>query len=77
MLKAAGESEVVCLVSTDDEAFWDGRQIGGRSQWQDDEISTAAGENRGIFRVWSTERMGQARGNRMVLTEQAQAARDR
>lgn len=72
MLRSDG-TEVV--LSTDDEPFWDGRQIGGRSQWQDDEISTAAEEARGLFRVWSTARMGQARGNRIMLTERALAAR--
>ena len=34
---------------------WPGRTLGGRSQWVADEAQTvdAAGENRGIFRVWS------------------------
>jgi hypothetical protein len=63
------------VLSTDDETFWDGRHVGGRSQWQDDEISTAADDNLGIFRVWSTARMGQARGNRIVLTQRGLAAR--
>jgi len=73
MLRPDG-TEVV--LSTDDEAFWDGRQVGGRAQWRDDEITTAAEENRGIFRVWSTARMGQARDNRIMLTERALAARE-
>ena len=64
------------VLSTDDGAFWDGRQIGGLAQWRDDEISTAAQENRGIFRVWSTARMGQARNNRILLTELAMRARE-
>ncbi|HEY3519240.1 MAG TPA: hypothetical protein VGL98_19465, partial [Gammaproteobacteria bacterium] len=36
---------------------------------------TAAEENRGLFRVWSTARMGQARDNRIMLTPSALAAR--
>lgn len=64
------------ILSTDDEPFWDGRQVGGLSHWRDEEIPTAAEENRGIFRVWSTARMGQARGNRILLTEPARAARE-
>jgi hypothetical protein len=68
------DTEVV--LTADGDAFWDGRQIGGRSQWRNDEISTAAQEDRGIFRVWSTARMGQARGNRIMLTERALAARE-
>jgi hypothetical protein len=63
------------VLTTEGDAFWDSRQIGGRSQWQDREISTAAEEGRGLFRVWSTARMGQARGNRIMLTERALAAR--
>lgn len=73
MLRQDG-TEIV--LSTDDEPFWAGRQIGGRAQWRDEEISTAAQENRGIFRVWSTARMGQARNNRIMLTERARAARE-
>ena len=73
MLRQSG-TEVV--LTADGDAFWDGRQIGGRSQWRNDQISTAADENRGIFRVWSTARMGQARGNRIELTERALAARE-
>jgi hypothetical protein len=72
MLRPDG-TEVV--LTTDGDAFWNSRQIGGRSQWQDDEISTAAEENRGLFRVWSTARMGQARNNLIMLTELALAAR--
>ncbi|MDH3441049.1 MAG: DUF6152 family protein, partial [Gammaproteobacteria bacterium] len=72
MLKEDG-TEVV--LSTDDDLFWDGRQVGGLAQWRDDGVTTAAEEQRGIFRVWSTARMGQARGNRIMLTEQALAAR--
>ncbi len=72
MLRPDG-TEVV--LTTEGDKFWDSRQIGGRSQWKDDEISTAAEESRGLFRVWSTARMGQARGNRIMLTEQALAAR--
>jgi hypothetical protein len=73
MLRQDG-TEVV--LTADGDAFWDGRQIGGRSQWHNDEISTAAEEDRGIFRVWSTARMGQARDNRIMLTERALAARE-
>src|SRR5687767_516413 len=73
MLRPDG-TEVV--LTTDGDAFWKSRQLGGRSQWQNKEISTAAEENRGLFRVWSTARMGQARGNRIMLTERALAARD-
>jgi len=73
MLRPDG-TEVV--LAADGDAFWDGRQIGGQSQWQDDEIATAAEEDRGIFRVWSTARMGQARGDRLMLTERALAARE-
>jgi hypothetical protein len=73
MLRPDG-AEVV--LTTDGDAFWNSRQIGGRSQWQDDEISTAVEEDRGLFRVWSTARMGQARGNRIMLTERALAARE-
>ena len=72
MLRPDG-TEVV--LTTDGDAFWNSRQIGGRAQWQDDEISTAAEEDRGLFRVWSTARMGQARNNRIVLTEHALAVR--
>jgi hypothetical protein len=74
MLRQDG-TEVV--LTTDGDAFWeDGRQIGGRSQWLNDKIATAAEEDRGIFRVWSTARMGQARDNRVMLTERALAARE-
>jgi hypothetical protein len=73
MLRPDG-TEVV--LTTDGDAFWDGRQVGGRSQWRDQEISTAAAENRGLFRVWSTARMGQARANRIMLTQRALAARE-
>jgi len=73
MLRPDG-TEVV--LSTDDEPFWDGRQIGGLSQWRNDGVATAADEGRGLFRVWSTARMGQARGNRLLLTERALAARE-
>ena len=66
MLRPDG-TEVV--LTTDGDAFWNGRQVGGRSQWRDQEISTAAEENRGLFRVWSTARMGQARANRIMLTQ--------
>ena len=73
MLRADG-TEVV--LTTEADKFWDSRQIGGRSQWQDQKISTAAAENRGLFRVWSTARMGQARANRLMLTPRALAARE-
>ena len=73
MLRPDG-TEVV--LTTDGDAFWDSRQIGGRSQWRNEEISTAAEEDRGLFRVWSTARMGQARDNRIMLTERALAARE-
>lgn len=72
MLRPDG-TEVV--LTTDGDSFWQGQQVGGSSQWRDARISTAAQENRGHFRVWSTARMGQARGNRIVLTESAKAAR--
>jgi len=37
------------------EPYWAGRTLGGRAEWIADETETvdAAGENRGIFRVWS------------------------
>ena len=37
------------------EPYWAGRTLGGKSQWVADETETvdAAGENRGLFRVWS------------------------
>ena len=73
MLRPDG-TEVV--LTTDGDAFWNGRQVGGRSQWRSQEISTAAEENRGLFRVWSTARMGQARANRIMLTQSALAARE-
>ena len=73
MLRADG-TEVV--LTTDGDAFWPSRQVGGRAQWQDKQISTAADEGRGLFRVWSTARMGQARNNRVVLTASALAARE-
>src|SRR5688572_26130918 len=73
MLRPDG-TEVV--LTTDGDAFWNGRQVGGRSQWRDQEISTAAEEDRGLFRVWSTARMGQARANRIMLTQSALAARE-
>lgn len=73
MLRPDG-TEVV--LTTDGDSFFEGRQIGGSSQWRDDEIATAAEEGRGLFRVWSTARMGQARGNRILLTERARAARE-
>jgi hypothetical protein len=73
MLRPDG-TEVV--LTTEGDAFWDGRQVGGRSQWQNQKISTAAEENRGLFRVWSTARMGQARANRIMLTQSALAARE-
>jgi hypothetical protein len=73
MLKPDG-TEVV--LSTDDDPFWDGRQVGGLAQWRNQGVSTAADEARGIFRVWSTARMGQARDNRIMLTERARAARE-
>ncbi len=72
MLRPDG-TEVV--LTTDGDSFWNGQQIGGRSQWRNEEISTAAEEDRGLFRVWSTARMGQARDNRIMLTERALAAR--
>jgi hypothetical protein len=73
MLRPDG-TEVV--LTTDGDAFWNGRQVGGRSQWRAQEIATAAEENRGLFRVWSTARMGQARANRIMLTPSALAARE-
>lgn len=73
MLRPDG-TEVV--LTTDGDAFWNGRQVGGRSQWRNQEISTAAEEDRGLFRVWSTARMGQARDNRIMLTPRALAARE-
>src|SRR5687767_8048743 len=73
MLRPDG-TEVV--LTTDGDTFWNGRQVGGRSQWRAQEISTAADENRGLFRVWSTARMGQARANRLMLTQSALAARE-
>jgi hypothetical protein len=73
MLRPDG-TEVV--LTTDGDSFWDGKQVGGSSQWRNTQISTAAQENRGLFRVWSTARMGQARGNRIMLTERARAARE-
>ena len=73
MLRPDG-TEVV--LTTEGDRFWDGRQVGGRSQWRDQQISTAAAEDRGLFRVWSTARMGQARGNRIMLTPSALAARE-
>lgn len=73
MLRPDG-TEVV--LTTEGDAFWDSRQVGGRSQWRNDPTPGAAEEDRGIFRVWSTARMGQARDNRIVLTEQALAARE-
>src|SRR5687767_3970275 len=73
MLRPDG-TEVV--LTTDGDAFWNGRQVGGRSQWRNQEISTAAAEDRGLFRVWSTARMGQARANRIMLTQSALAARE-
>jgi Family of unknown function (DUF6152) len=73
MLRPDG-TEVV--LTTDGDAFWNGRQVGGRSQWRNQEISTAAEENRGLFRVWSTARMGQGRANRIMLTQSALAARE-
>ena len=69
MLRPDG-TEVV--LTTDGDAFWNGRQVGGRSQWRNQQISTAAAENRGLFRVWSTARMGQAtshEASRLALRE--------
>ena len=43
MLRPDG-TEVV--LTTDGDAFWNGRQVGGRSQWRNQEISTAAAEDR-------------------------------
>jgi hypothetical protein len=73
MLRPDG-TEVV--LTTEGDKFWDGRQVGGSSQWRNDKITTAAAENRGLFRVWSTARMGQARANRIMLTQSALAARE-
>ena len=73
MLRPDG-TEVV--LTTEGDKFWDGRQVGGRSQWRNQQISTAAAEDRGLFRVWSTARMGQARANRIMLTPSALAARE-
>jgi hypothetical protein len=73
MLRPDG-TEVV--LTTEADKFWDYDQVGGRSQWQDQRIATAAAENRGLFRVWSTARMGQARANRLMLTPSALAARE-
>ena len=73
MLRPDG-TEVV--LTTEGDKFWDGRQVGGSSQWRNQKISTAAAENRGLFRVWSTARMGQARANRIMLTQSALAARE-
>jgi len=73
MLRPDG-TEVV--LTTEGDTFWNGRQVGGRSQWQNQKISNAAEENRGLFRVWSTARMGQARANRIMLTPSALAARE-
>lgn len=58
------------VLAADGEAYWNNAQVGGRAQWRDDRIATTAEENRGIFRVWSVERMGEARRTR-VLTERA------
>ena len=44
MLRPDG-TEVV--LTTEGDRFWDGRQVGGRSQWRAQEISTAAEEHRG------------------------------
>ena len=73
MLRPDG-TEVV--LTTEGDKFWDYDQVGGRSQWRNQQISTAAAENRGLFRVWSTARMGQARANRIMLTPSALAARE-
>ncbi|HYD47835.1 MAG TPA: hypothetical protein VEB21_05780 [Terriglobales bacterium] len=73
MLRPDG-TEVV--LTTEGDKFWDYDQVGGRSQWRNQQISTAAEENRGLFRVWSTARMGQARANRIMLTPSALAARE-
>jgi len=73
MLRPDG-TEVV--LTTEGDKFWDGRQVGGSAQWRNQKISTAAAENRGLFRVWSTARMGQARANRIMLTQRALAARE-
>jgi hypothetical protein len=73
MLRPDG-TEVV--LTTDGDTFWNGRQVGGSSQWRNQKISNAAEENRGLFRVWSTARMGQARANRIMLTQSALAARE-
>jgi len=70
-----GEDGTEIVLTANGEAYWDNQQIGGRSQWRDDKITTAADENLGIFRVWSLERMGEARRTR-VLTERAIAARE-
>jgi hypothetical protein len=73
MLRPDG-TEVV--LTTEGDKFWDYDQVGGSSQWRNQTISTAAAENRGLFRVWSTARMGQARANRIMLTPSALAARE-
>jgi len=63
------------VLAADGERYWNNAQVGGRTQWRDDKIATTAEENRGIFRVWSVERMGEARRTR-VLTERAEAIRE-
>ncbi len=72
MLRPDG-TEVV--LTTEGDKFWDSRQVGGSSQWRAEKVASAAAENRGLFRVWSTARMGQARANRIMLTPSALAAR--
>jgi len=72
MLREDG-TEIV--LAADGEAYWNNSRVGGRTQWRDDKIATTAEENRGLFRVWSVERMGEARRTR-VLTERAAAIRE-
>lgn len=72
MLRTDG-TEIV--LAADGEAYWNNSQVGGRANWREDRIATTADDNRGLFRVWSVERMGEARRTR-VLTERAAAIQE-
>lgn len=71
LLRADG-TEVI--VAANGEPFWSGRTQGGEAGWHETAIGTAATEARGLFRVWSLDRIGNGTST-APFTAAARAAR--